>query len=459
MTENEILTSDENTGAGNAPAADSSGITAWLVFGLVTALLAATGGYFLGQSRDQTVAAQSPLAVGRDTFLMDGQGRSAAEPGGPSMGRGMDIMPVGFGRIVFTEDGLSDDASATDAWSFDPSAVFSKATAAMAADILGVGGEPTLNYGSWSIGPQDGSGPALQLIPDGLGSLNYWNPLLDPYGCPQPVPGRGEEDVPPLQGGPATDPDAVAPDSVQEAPDSPQGGGTAPGFGGMPDDRSCNDPSGDALSDNAAIQSLKDTMADLGVDTADYRFTTTDYGMPQAAAVTAAQMVDGQQTGVTWGATFSGEQIQSLYGALAPLVSLGSYDVVSQADAVHRLTDPRFGMGSWGGPMPFTDKPMPAGMSGAMGGAMEDGGELPQGDDLVVSAPKPTLPPTMNPGGRFAWPVTSVTITGAELGLAMYTQPDGSAVLLPTYQLTADDGSAWSVVAVVDSSLNFTEFN
>ena len=71
--------------------------------------------------------------------------------------------------------------------------------------------------------------------------------------------------------------------------------------------------------------------------------------------------------------------------------------------------------------------------------------------------PEPRLPPTMEPGDPFSWPVTEITITDARLGLAMYTQPDGSAVLLPTYQLAADDDSAWSVVAVADSSLNFAE--
>jgi len=93
---------------------------------------------------------------------------------------------------------------------------------------------------------------------------------------------------------------------------------------------------------------------------------------------------------------------------------------------------------------------------GAMG-AMEGDAETPPGGDVAVSAPEPTLPPTMDPGDPFAWPVSEVTITDSALGLAMYTQPDGSAVLLPTYQLTADDGSAWSMVAVVDSALNFSE--
>ena len=49
-------------------------------------------------------------------------------------------------------------------------------------------------------------------------------------------------------------------------------------------------------------------MADMGVDTSGYRFSATDYGMPNAASVTASQVVDGQQTGVTWGATFSGQR-------------------------------------------------------------------------------------------------------------------------------------------------------
>jgi hypothetical protein len=38
----------------------------------------------------------------------------------------------------------------------------------------------------------------------------------------------------------------------------------------------------------------------------------------------------------------------------------------------------------------------------------------------------------------------------------MYTQPDGSTVLLPAYELSSDDGQIWSAVAVVEAQLDFS---
>ena len=200
MTENEILTSDGPSGDGPAGSASVSPGGAWLAVGVVSVLRRRDWRLLprtVAWTRQTGVA--PPFTLGSGAFAPDDyQGRSGlvVEPGGAVMRGGMDIMPMGFGHIVFTADGLSDDAGASDAWGFDPGAVFSKATAARVADVLGVDGEPTLVYGAWSVGTQDGTGPVLQLMPDGTGSLNYWNPLLDPYACAQPMPGSGQEDLP-----------------------------------------------------------------------------------------------------------------------------------------------------------------------------------------------------------------------------------------------------------------------
>ena len=68
----------------------------------------------------------------------------------------------------------------------------------------------------------------------------------------------------------------------------------------------------------------------------------------------------------------------------------------------------------------------------------------------------PTVPPTVTEGSPFAWPVTDVTITDAQLGAAVQYQPDGAAVLVPAYELSDAAGNAWSVIAVVDDQLDFS---
>jgi len=49
-----------------------------------------------------------------------------------------------------------------------------------------------------------------------------------------------------------------------------------------------------------------------------------------------------------------------------------------------------------------------------------------------------------------------VTITGARLGLALQWLSDGATLLLPAYELTDGNDGTWSMMAVVDASLDFT---
>jgi hypothetical protein len=187
------------------------------------------------------------------------------------------------------------------------------------------------------------------------------------------------------------------------------------------------------------------------MNASEFEFETSDYGTPNASYVMAYQVVDGQRSGAAWNVTLVGRNIQSAYGGLAPLVSLGTYDVVSPLTAVDRLSDPRYGLGFFGGPMPLGREVMAA--DGAVKAAGV-GSTEPSADEIVASQPL-SPPPTVKPGSHFSWPVQEVTITNARLGLAMYTQTDGSTVLLPTYELSDGDGQTWNVVAVDEGSLDF----
>ena len=141
--------------------------------------------------------------------------------------------------------------------------------------------------------------------------------------------------------------------------------------------------------------------------------------------------------------------MQSLFGSLAPLVPLGSYELISAGAAVERLADPRFG--SWGGPVVL------AGQEATLRDlAVDPVGPATSGDAPAEGPAEATSPPEpVAAGSPFAWPVSQVTLTSARLGLALHTQPDGAAVLLPAYELAAEDGTTWSMVAVADTGLDF----
>ncbi|QTE29763.1 hypothetical protein [Pengzhenrongella sicca] len=415
------------------------GRAAWLSVAAVAAgaLVFGSAGYALGNaggSGDSTTAG-AVITLGQQGSAEQGAASDAAnaapEMATSDVGRSALSYPSGYGsRTTFTSTGLSDAAGSAQAWAYDPAAAFNAATAERVAAALGLAGSAALVDGMWSIGPNDGTGPSLQLQPDGLASVNFYDPTRDPYACQA----SGAE---PAEEGDGTDPD----NGAVPLPGPPKDCATA--------------EVGAAPQGDAAVAAARDLLGSLGVDADAFEYETQDSGVVGASYVSAYQVVDGERTGAAWSVGFAGDGIQSLNGPLAAVTSLGSYDLVSEQEAVSRLSDPRFGA-SYSYPMMYA-----SGIADDAASSVRESAELGATTDLgtsteVAPAPEPTLPPAVEPGSAFAWPVTEVTLTSARLGLTMYTLPDGASVLLPAYVLSSADGQSWSVVAVADSQLDFT---
>ncbi|MBO0901372.1 hypothetical protein J1G42_13390 [Cellulomonas sp. zg-ZUI222] len=402
----------------------------WLQAAAVAAGVAVVGagGYAIGAA-----GADEP---GAPAIALQGGGAGATEMAADAR------MAGGWfgGRTVFTGSDLDGAGGSAQAWALDASQAATAQTAAQVAEVLGVPGEPRQEWGQWVVGASDGTSATVQVGIDGYASTWFYDPAHDPAACtvdPSSAPDDGasaEPAAPGSVGGSVGAAAGGAPDvSIQPAPDE-QPAVVDPGV--------C-DPAGTPTGD-AAIERARDLMAELGVGPDGYEVAVTDEtGVPGLVSVTGTQVVDGNQTGMAWSVQLAGDGVQSLYGTLAPLVPLGTYDVIGADEAVERLNDPRFG-GSPGGVVPLAAR--------AEGGVAT----LDEPATILPEPVEPTVPPVPAPGDPVAWPVQQVTLTGARLGVTVLTAPDGAVLVVPAWELTDADGGTWSVVAVVEDQLDLS---
>lgn len=443
--------------------------TRWMQAAAAVAAVAVvgTGGYLAGADGGGTDGgALSPISLGDSGAAAPASGGGAEMAAdSPQAARDSMLYPGYWGRTVFTGQGLSANGGSASAYGFDAS-VASAATAARIAAALGVPGEPRAEWGSWVVGPNDGSGPTVSVGGDGMVSVNYYDPARDPWLCQDAIGGGASgstgsggvvEPMPPPEVVGPTAPAPAGEPAVAPAPDAPASDADLEEQKALlekmaieerarttqPSDASVCEAGSTPTGDGATAKA-REVLAAIGVDASSAEATVDDasvkdQGTPGAGYVWVSlyQVLDGQRTGVQWNVALVGNGVQSLYATLAPLVDLGSYDVVSPAEAVERLGDPRFG---------------------GSGGVIAYGREVSVASGVAVDEPaqEPTVPPAPVPGAAISWPVQQVTLTSARLGLAQATLANGAQVLVPAYELSDAAGSTWSVIAVVDSRLDFT---
>lgn len=373
----------------------------WLPIAAVAASLAIVGavGYGVGASTGATSnladGAAPPISLQADDSAAEGGAvpgevfAGAAQDGRKMTGFGASDMmfPSGFGRNQFSATGLDTAAGTARAYTYDARAASNADTVAALAAALGVEGTPELKDGAWMMGPHDGTAPSLSVGLDGTLGFSYSDPRLDPWQC-------------------SAEPEAA--DSCE--------------------------PTGELPGEDAAIEAIRSLISSAGRDPADFEFTTETWEGSVTRIARAWPVIDGQRLDQSWSLELTDAGVFSAYGALADLVTLGDYAVVSEHEAFDRLSDPRFGAQMTNLPIAMRDVP----------------GDAPQ--EWVPPTEPPATPTT---GTALSWPVNDVEIVEARLGLASHWQPNGSVLVIPAYEFTDAEGGTWSVIAVADSMLDF----
>ncbi len=386
----------------------------WLPLVAVAASLAIVGGAGFGigtATGSSTVAAGSAapaisLQSGLGAGAAGGAGGSAAAEssafaGGftgamgaqsDAMGRSSKLMyPWGFGRNVFTSSGLSDAQSSAPAYTFDAAGASNATTVGALGAALGVDGAAELKDGSWVMGVQDGTALSLSVGLDAALSFYFNNPAINPWQCDGALLDDG-----------STEPCA---------------------------------PPANLPSEAAAIDALRALITATGRDANAFEYTSDSWEGAFTRMAQAWPVMNGQRLDQSWSIEVTDAGTVSASGALAAIVPLGEYSVASEQQAFERLSDPRFGA-------QMTALPI----------AMR---ELQSTEEYQEWVP-PTEPPAMPAAGSsVSWPVNTVAIVSARLGLASQWQPDGSILIVPAYEFTDAGGGTWSVIAVADSMLDF----
>jgi hypothetical protein len=394
-----------------------------------SAVVIAAAGFGVGRSTVEPGATTEPAISLGSPGGGAGTTPGRSEVGPMSTGADAAIYPAPtVSHMDFHAVGLPDEAGTAQAWTYDPSASFSAERTAALGEYLGIPGEPELAGGTWQLGVTDGSGAYLTVAPDGTTTTSYYDPAKDPHQCLRTDAGAG----------PGTTGDAAAPDAPADSGSSVV----------TPPYEWCEAPDAEpAPRGEDAFRPVRDLLSAAGLDPAGFELVDNNYGDPSVTEVVAYQLVDGQRTGSAWYVAVTAAGVQSFNGSLAPLAGLGDYPVISATDAVARLKDPRFGtFGDVHIMSPADVRPLAAGAAGdapvTSSGPAGDGTEGP--------------PPAAAPGSPVPWPVEEVAITGARLGPSLWIAPSGTALLVPAYELTADDGRTWSVIAVAEDALDLT---
>ncbi|TFC19602.1 hypothetical protein E3O19_02980 [Cryobacterium algoritolerans] len=380
----------------------------WIQFVAVAASLVIVGGagFGIGASAGQAtkladgaVPAISLQGAGSGGSVTEGgtaHGSFAGAPSGaPSKmsagGRSEIAYPVGSGHSSFSSSGLSTTAGKASAYSFNARIASNTERVTALATALQVQGTAKKVDGSWLVGAQDGTAPYLSASLDGMLSFYFTDPQLNPWQCGQEA------------------------NSTQPC-----------------------DPPTDLPNQDTAIAALRSLIASAGRDPGSFEYTSDTGEGSFTRSAQAWPVVDGRRIDSPWGLELTAAGVYSASGALADIVPLGDYAIVSETAAFERLSDPRFGTQMTGVPI-----------------ALRSQKTLRTTESVPPTEPPTEPPATPAAGTLLSWPVTKVDIVSARLGLTTQWQPNGSALIVPAYEFRNADGGTWSVIAVADSKLDF----
>jgi hypothetical protein len=394
-----------------------------------------------GSPSDPSSSAVTTLAAAKGPAVLRLVGGA---PGGGAVNAASDAMPAEMSKMmmpmnieyVFSGE-VPDLTAPAGSWYFPAGVAATPEQVAAVATALGVVGEvrtlPADQGGGFMVGPDDWSGPTLNVGTDGM--LSWWyspGPMagMSVPACgiaidPMPVDAGAADTVPVT--GDITVVDTVAVDPAVSDP------GTVP--------EPCPEPQPPANVPTAAEAEAKARalFESLGVDLGSYQLEM--YADEWGANVNAYLVLDGMRTQLSMSVGFGAEgAITWASGYLAAPLRGDDYPRVGVEAAVQRLNDQS---NWWMYPMVMA-KGGVAAMSTASDGAVTEPAVAAPIEPAPVDTGAPVEPMPVD-----TTPIV-VTLTDPAPSLEMMWADDGTIWLLPGYTFQSADGGMYSVLAVPD---------
>lgn len=396
--------------------------------------------------------APSPIeASGTGSAANVGEDRAAAST--EEVSADMTIAP---GYIV-TDFVVAPDLPAlpdnTTGYVFDAASDPTAEQVAQLAAAFGVAGEPQrLDDGftvSWRVGPEDGSAPSIVLWDDAMLAWNYNSAWLhrEEIGCasagsaPVIAPDAGSATVDPAMPSETTGPaEEGATDSGE--PVTPDDEVV---LEPVPDDCVAPEPPENVPSAAEAEAMSVEHLTAIGVDAASVTFET--WADEWSASVTANSMFDGV-VAQSWGFTYGENgELQYAWGNAATPEPVGPYTLIDLDAAIARLEDGTSGFSVAPGRGDAVGVPEPATVTN------DPALDAPATDE---PAPMPVEPDGGIGDGAEPLPEPeeiTVTLVDVEADLWWVWDVHGSVWLVPAYRFIGEDGTWYTVPAVVDDFL------
>ncbi|QFG69362.1 hypothetical protein FY030_12185 [Ornithinimicrobium pratense] len=204
----------------------------------------------------------------------------------------------------------------------------------------------------------------------------------------------------------------------------------------LPGPESCRTPEGPAPSEDQAKAMAAEFFALAGIDITGY--TVEVYADESQSSVNLDYWPEDMEYGqLNLNAVVGPEGVTSAYGTIGEFSSLGSYPVITAAEAVER-----FGTREWG---------MDHYVSIA-----EDYGPYPEGaGELSMPVYDVPEPVTLTPGDLIPVLIKDKTVTGAELVQGTLHTHTSGAIEVPVWKLLTADGMHYPVLALAEEALDF----